>query len=226
MKRSWPGSSPWGLFLGAALRSSLAVAATNLPGQYFELLNTGVARIEKRLATELVADLQALESSGSWKHFLSAILVASVLYTQPHPANSRRGDTKLLSLAHQIGDPLASEHARGRYTTRLDHHRDTYMWLEGYRLLERELSADRRPRWRGALSNLIAALAADVPEKQDFPWYQSPFISTLDLAGLSLQSVSQRPGDRTGPCGGDGLIHTHRKTGTRFCCRNRLISPK
>src|SRR5438876_5852483 len=31
---------------------------------------------------------------------------------------------------------------------------------------------------RGALTNLIAALSADVAEKQDFPWYASPFIST------------------------------------------------
>jgi hypothetical protein len=52
------------------------------------------------------------------------------------------------------------------------------MWLEGYRLLEQELSTERRARWRGALTNLITALAADVAEKQDFPWYQSPFIST------------------------------------------------
>src|SRR5437867_11087140 len=152
----------WALLLGAVLRSSVGVAATNLPGQYFELLNTGFARIEKRLTAEPAADLQTLESSAGWKHFPSAILVASVLYTQPNPANPRRGDATLLSLAQQIGDLLESEHARGRYTTRLDHHRDTYMWLDGYRLLERELGAERRARWGGALTNLMAALAADV----------------------------------------------------------------
>ena len=165
-------------FLCAVLQSSVAVASTNLPGQYFELLNSGVARIEKRLTAEPASDLQTLESSGSWKHFPSAILVASVLYAQPHPANPRHGDAKLLSLAQQVGDLLASAHARGYYASRLDHHRDTYMWLEGYRLLERELGAERRAQWQGALTNLIGALAADVAEKQDFPWYQSPFIST------------------------------------------------
>src|SRR6267143_5443772 len=158
-----------GLFLGAALRSSVAVAGTNLPGHYFELLNTGVARIEKRLTAEPGADLAALESTAGWKHFPSAILVASVLYTQPHPANPRRGDAKLLSLAQQIGDLLASEHAQGRYTTRLDHHRDTYMWLEAYRLLERELSEERRARWRPALLDLVNKLAADVAEKEAYP---------------------------------------------------------
>ena len=166
------------LVLGAVLHTWVAVAGTNLPDRYFELLNRGVAQIEKRLAAEPTADLQTLESAPGWKHFPSAILVASVLYTQPNPANPRRGDAKLLALAQQIGDLLTSEHAGGRYTTRLDHHRDTYMWLDSYRLLERELSDERRARWRGALTNLIAALAADVAEKQDFPWYASPFIST------------------------------------------------
>ncbi|MBI3417729.1 MAG: hypothetical protein HY043_20750 [Verrucomicrobia bacterium] len=168
----------WATLLGAMLHASVAVVATTLPARYFEMLNTGVARIEKRLATEPAADLQTLESLAGWKHFPSAILVASVLYTQPYPANARRGDAKLLELAKQIGDLLANEHAQGRYTSRLDHHRDTYAWLEGYRLLERELGAAQGLRWRGALTNLISALAADVAEKQDFPWYQSPFIST------------------------------------------------
>ena len=135
------------LVLGAVLHTWVAVAGTHLPDRYFELLNRGVAQIEKRLAAEPTADLQTLESAPGWKHFPSAILVASVLYTQPNPANPRRGDAKLLALAQQIGDLLTSEHAGGRYTTRLDHHRDTYMWLDSYRLLERELSAERRARW-------------------------------------------------------------------------------
>ena len=165
-------------FLTVMLHSAIAVAAANLPAQYFELLYAGVARIENRLATEPTADLQTLESTAGWKHFPSAILVASVLYTQPHPAKARHSDAKLLSLAQQIGDLLATEHAQGRYTTRLDHHRDTYMWLEAYRLLERELGEERRTRWRQALLDLMNKLAADAAEKQDYPWYQSPFIST------------------------------------------------
>ena len=76
----------WSGLVGAVLHSSVAVVAANLPARYFELLNAGVARIENRLATEPTADLQTLESTAGWKHFPSAILVASVLYTQPHPA--------------------------------------------------------------------------------------------------------------------------------------------
>lgn len=46
------------VLLGAVLRSSVAIADTKLPGQYFELLNTGVARIEKWLATEYIGHIQ------------------------------------------------------------------------------------------------------------------------------------------------------------------------
>lgn len=164
--------------LGVALRGSVAAAATSLPARYFELLNAGAARVEDRLATGSAADLQTLESPAGWKHFPSALLVAAVLYTQPHPSNPRHSDAKLLSLAQRIGDLLASEHAQGRYTTRLDHHRDTYMWLETYRLLERDLGEEHRARWRQALLDLLQNLAADVAEKQDYPRYASPFIST------------------------------------------------
>jgi len=164
--------------LAGTLPNTVAVAAPNLPARYYKLLSTGAARIEERLATEPAADLRTLESAAGWRHFPATLLVAAVLYTQGHPANPRQSDAKLLALAQRIGDLLVSEHTEGRYTTRLDHHRDTYMWLEAYRLLEGELGEARRGRWRGALLDLLARLAADVAEKQDYPWYQSPFIST------------------------------------------------
>src|SRR2546430_7685326 len=132
--------------LAVTLHSSVAFAATHLPARYFELLSAGAVRIEETVATMPAADLQTLESPTGWKHFPSAILVAAVLYTQPHPSNSRHGDAKLLSLGQRIGDLLASEHAQGRYTTRLDHHRDSYMWLEAYRILQGELGEERRTR--------------------------------------------------------------------------------
>ena len=53
-------------------------------------------------------------------------------------------------LAAQIGDLVAKESEAGTYQARLDHHRDTYMWLESYRLLEKDLAAERRARWRKA----------------------------------------------------------------------------
>ena len=167
-----------GALLAAMMHSWVALGATNLPARYFQLLSAGTARVEDRLASEPAVELQTLESAAGWKHFPSALLVSAVLYTQPYPANSRRNESKLLSFAHRIGDLLASEHAQGRYTTRLDHHRDTYMWLEAYRLLEQEMSEERRTRWRLALLDLLQKLAVEVAEKRDYPWYQSPFIST------------------------------------------------
>src|SRR5437867_1694313 len=125
--------------------------SASLPGDYFPLLVAGVDRIGQRLDAEQNADLAVLESLPGWRHFPSALLVAAVLYTQPHPSNLRHGDAKLVALARRIGDLLAKEHTQGRYTNRLDHHRDTYMWLEAYRLLERDLDDERRGRWRAAL---------------------------------------------------------------------------
>jgi hypothetical protein len=165
-------------FLALMLSSPVVAAATNLPARYFELLDAGVTRLEQRLEAEPDADLAALEAKSGWRHFPSAVLVAAVLYAKEHPANSRHGDPKLLALGGRVGDLLVSEHAQGRYATRLDHHRDTYMWLDAYRLLADKLGDARRDRWRQALTNLITALAKDVAEKKDYPLYQSPFIST------------------------------------------------
>ncbi|MBI4605688.1 MAG: carbon-nitrogen hydrolase family protein [Planctomycetes bacterium] len=151
---------------------------SRLPELYFQLLEAGAARVEERLAAEPGADLEALEARQGWRHFPSALLAAAVLHSKDHRSNSQRGDAGLLALARRIGDLLAGEHARGRYASRLDHHRDTYMWLEAYRLLERELGDASRARWREALLDLLGRLAADVEAKRDFPRYQSPFIST------------------------------------------------
>src|SRR4026208_1419242 len=85
-----------------ALIVSLAVSAiASLPGDYFPLLIGGIDRVAQRLEAEPNADLAALESLPGWKHFPSALLVSAVLYTQPHPSNSRRGDAKLIALAQR-----------------------------------------------------------------------------------------------------------------------------
>ncbi|HTS69287.1 MAG TPA: hypothetical protein VMO17_09905 [Terriglobia bacterium] len=152
--------------------------AVELPGQYFRLLNAGVTQIVQRLAAEPTSDLQALEARPGWRHFPSAILAAAVLYTQKNPANPRLGDAKTLATALAIGDLLAREQERGQYMTRLDYHRDTYMWLEAYRLLDKELGDERRVRWRRDLLEILTPLAADVAQRQDFPWYASPYLGT------------------------------------------------
>src|SRR5271157_1033484 len=99
----------------------LPCAASELPGQYFRLLNAGVTQVEQRLAAEPTADLQALEARPGWRHFPSAILAAAVLYTQKNPANPRCGDPKTLATALALGDLLAREQERGQFMTRLDY---------------------------------------------------------------------------------------------------------
>ncbi len=152
--------------------------ASELPGQYFRLLNAGLTQVEQRMTAEPSADLQTLEARPGWRHFPSAILAAAVLYTQKNPANPRWGDAKTLATALAIGDLLAREQERGQYMTRLDYHRDTYMWLEAYRLLKGKLGDERRARWRRDIVQILTVLAAGVTERQDFPWYASPYIGT------------------------------------------------
>jgi len=122
--------------------------------------------------------------------------VAAVLFAKQHPANPRHRDARMLTLAMRLGDLLAGESETGSYTKRRDHHRDTYMWLEAYRLLEDHLGEQRRTRWRRELEKLVGALAASTAERQDRPRYKSPFgvspnhtalwTSTVHLAGKTF----------------------------------------
>src|SRR5688572_4176788 len=140
----------------------------SLPGRYFRLMESGIARVDERMAAEPTTSLQSLESRPGWRRFPSAILAAAVLYTRQHSANTRRGDRRLLILAQRIGDLLAAEHRRGLYNSRQDHHRDTYMWLDAYRLLERELGESRREEWKQALVENLTRLASDVADRKDY----------------------------------------------------------
>jgi hypothetical protein len=149
-----------------------------LPARYYHLLDAGIERVEKMLDAAPAPTLEALEAAPGCRHFPSALLMAAVPYAHPHPANRRKGDARLLALARRVGDLLVEEHARGRYASRLDHHRDIYMWLEAYRLLERELGEERRAAWQKALLENLAPLAASVEERREYPRYQAPFIST------------------------------------------------
>jgi hypothetical protein len=183
--------------------------AADLPGQYFRLLEAGVAQVEQRLAAEPSADLKALEARGDgWRLFPHTVLTAAVLYVKPDPSNHRYHDPNTLALAIKIGDLLAAESERGSFQARLNSDRDVYMWLEAYRVLEPKLGRERRARWRNELERNIAELAADSAERSDFPGYQSPFIgtspnhlslwaSTVYLAGLMFGNQQwQRTGAR------------------------------
>ena len=141
-------------------------------------MNAWIAQVEQRLAAEPMADLKSLEAQPGWRHFPSAVLAAAVLYAKPHPTNPRHHDPRMLALATKIGDLLATENEKGNYEARLDSHRDTYMWLDAYRLLERDLDDERRARWRREIEKNIATLATESAVRVDFPWYQSPYIRT------------------------------------------------
>ncbi len=158
-----------------------------LPGRYYQILETGCARIEKHLDAHPGADLKALEAhdphSGStleipWTHFGYTILPPALLYAKQHPANKRYHDRKLLALAMRIGDILADADEKGIYEPRLDSDWDTYTWLEVYRLLAPELGEERRARWKRQIARNVALLEPDSVDRLDAAWYQSPFIRT------------------------------------------------
>lgn len=164
------------------MEASRTDTATNaptspLPGRYFALIATGMAPVAERLAAALPAEITAVETELG-RHVPSAILVAAVLYACRHPANPHAGSKQWLALALRIGDWLVIESEAERFRPRLDSHRDAYMWLEAYRLLEAELGPDRRAAWRREIERQVLPLVEMTEERRDFPRYQSPFIST------------------------------------------------
>ena len=134
--------------------------------------------MEARLAADPNVDLEKLEQTPGWKHFGYSVLGPAVLYAKRHPANRRYHDATILALAIRIGDLLASENEKGKFTPRLDSDWDTYTWLEAYRLIEDELGADRRRRWKKAILENTAPFVQDATDRLGFPWYQSPYIGT------------------------------------------------
>src|SRR5262249_55050184 len=81
-------------------------------------------------------------------------------------------------LAGQLGDLLAVESAQGRFRKLLNSPWGTYLWLEAYRLLEHQLGAQRRERWRQNLQNEVQDIVEQMAPRADFPRYQSPYIRT------------------------------------------------
>ncbi len=135
-----------------------------------------------------------LEEKPRAHYYPGALLTAAVLYAKAHPRNPRAGDPVVLELALKLGDLLAAESETGIYEKRADHHRDTYMWLEAYRVLEPRLGEPRSRRWRRELAKLAGSLASEAAQRRDRPAYTSPFgvsvnhtalfSSTVHLAGI------------------------------------------
>lgn len=157
---------------------ALPAIAAELPGRYFRLLEAGTEKVEARWNATPNPDLKTLESQPGWRHFPYSILPPAVLYAKRHADNPRFGDPKMRDLAIRIGDLLASECEKGVYETRGDSDWDDYMWLEAYRLLDKDLGAERKARWRRHLEKNIGHLVRDAQDRVDFPWYNSPYIGT------------------------------------------------
>ena len=192
--------------------SASEMRTAELPGAYFRLMEVGIKQVEQRMASGSLADLKALESGNkNYRLFPHMILVAAVLYTKPDHSNRLYQDPSMLSLSMKIGDLLAAENERDRYEGRLNSDRDTYMWLEAYRLLEQELGAERRKRWKQALEANIKTLAADSAERLDFPGFQSPFIGTspnhLSLWASTVYLAGRVFGNRKWEELGAGVMH-------------------
>jgi hypothetical protein len=160
---------------------ALGLFGATLPGRYFELMDSAIATV----------DPAALKVEQRPKaHFVpGALMVATVLYAKAHPDNHRAGDPAVLALALKLGDILASESEAGIYTTRSDHHRDTYMWLEAYRLLEPKLDQQRKDRWRRELMKQIATLAQEAADRRDRAAYTSPFGVSVNHTALFSSTV-------------------------------------
>lgn len=137
-----------------------------LPGRYYALLRAGTEGLAARLETEGIQ-----RNTG-------ALLAGAVLYASAHPANSSRGDRSKLELALRAGDLLASESEAGRLARWLNHRWLVAPWIDGLRLLEKELGAERRARWRREIERQLEDLAVDVADRENFPRFQSPFIRT------------------------------------------------
>lgn len=167
--------------LGLLCCAALTASGAALPGRYFQLMDASIKRL----------DPSALKMEQRPKsHYVpGALMVASVLYAKAHPGNLRAGDPAVLALAVKLGDILAAESEAGIYTKRSDHHRDTYMWLEAYRLLEPKLGESRRARWRSELLKLVGGMAGQAAERQDRPAYTSPFGVSVNHTALFSSTV-------------------------------------
>src|SRR5262249_11317019 len=109
-----------------------------LPARYFRLMEAGLPAVERRLAAEPNPDLETPEATPAASDLPYSILAAAVLYTSSHPANVSRGDPRWLALALRIGNLLASK-SEGQRDVGWLSHRELYLWIETFRLLEQHL---------------------------------------------------------------------------------------
>lgn len=166
------------LIIIAVAGNDIARAQVKLPQRYYQLLEAGISRVEQRLEAEPNIEMPEVESKEGWGHFAASILMPAVAYKKAHPDNVHHGDVRKLELAKRLGDLLATENEKKRFEKRPLHAWDTYMWLETYRLLEKELENERRERWKKALLENLESIEHKLDIRKDYPWYKAPFIIT------------------------------------------------
>jgi len=137
--------------------------ASDLPGDYFKLMKSEVTRIDST---------QELPASPS------IMFTAAVLYAHEHPDNPAFGEKKMLELALQIGDRVADQSEQDPQEDRQDYEWEIHFWLDSYRLLEADLTPERKQRWSSALQRNVEWFAGQTEARIDFPRYQGPFIRT------------------------------------------------
>jgi hypothetical protein len=145
--------------MGLGLMPAVA-HAVELPAHYFQLME---------------AELKSLTAGRSNP---GAMLAAAVLYTKQHPTNPSFGDKKKLALALELGDLYAAEAEKDTAENKQDYEWEIHFWLDTYRLLEGDLGAERRGRWRREIEKIIRWFAGAVDFRKDFPRYQGPYIRT------------------------------------------------
>ncbi len=151
--------------LALALIGTIAApaAAAGLPAGYFRLMEAALAPLQ--------GEAKPTANNG-------ALLAAAVLYKKPHPDNVAFADRKMLELALRLGDLAAEASEKDTAENKQDYEWEIYFWLDAYRLLEPELGAERRARWRREIEKIVNWFARETAGRIDFPRYQGPYIRT------------------------------------------------
>jgi len=164
-----------------------------LPDRYFWLMEKGCRMAEEKMNAFPNPTLDQLESDG-WRWFPYTIMASSVLYAKKHPANKFYHDKKMLEFSIRIGDLMAKENEQGVFESRFGADWDTYMWLEAYRLLQNDLSKERRERWKREILKIVKPMEEYCVSLQNTAWYDVPFLNTspnhraIDASMLYLAS--------------------------------------
>jgi hypothetical protein len=139
------------------------IRPAQLPGDYFKLLKV---------------EVNALQTATTLKTNPGAMLAAGVLYRKEHSANPSFHDKKILKLALALGDLYAGRSEKDMADNKQDYEWEIHFWLDTYRLLESELGAERRTRWRKEIEKIVSWFARETAGRIDFPRYQGPYIRT------------------------------------------------